>query len=98
MPTRVVHVLREPYDVYIGRQNPRLRLGRSKWANPFKIGRDGEREEVLAKYRAYLDTRPDLLAALGELRGKTLGCWCKPESCHGDTLAALADSIPSPNP
>jgi hypothetical protein len=86
--TRVVHC-REPHDVYIGRPC-RGRPG-SVWANPFKVGRDGTRAEVIAKYRAMLLGRPDLLARLPELRGKVLGCWCKPEACHGDVLAELAD-------
>jgi hypothetical protein len=44
MGEHVVHCKREPYDVYIGRP--------SKWGNPFQIGRDGTRDEVIAKYRA----------------------------------------------
>lgn len=83
--TRVVHCKRERYDVYIGRP--------SKWGNPYKIGRDGSRAEVVEKYRAYILSRPDLLAALPELRGKTLGCWCGPLACHGDVLAELADDV-----
>lgn len=90
-PTRVVHVKREPYDVYIGRANPRTRLKASPWANPFKVGKDGDRDEVITKYAAWLQTQPNLLARLPELRGKALGCWCKPERCHGDVLARLAD-------
>jgi len=82
--TRVAHCRREPYDVYIGRAVPRLGLPQSKWANPFRIGRDGTREECIEKYRAYLLGRSDLLEDLEELRGKVLGCWCKPEACHGD--------------
>src|SRR5918992_3465083 len=94
--TRVVNVKSgQPYDLYIGRTNPRYRLPKSPWASPFKIGRDGTREEVLAKYRAWLMERPELLAQVGELRGKVLACWCKePDrevACHGDILAELAD-------
>ena len=81
---------RVPYDTYIGRANPRYRLPQSKWHNPFKIGRDGDRDQVLARYRDYLLSRPDLVAALPELRGKTLACWCAPEACHGDVLLDLA--------
>jgi len=84
MPTTVVHCKREPYDVYIGRP--------SKWGNPFAIGKDGNREEVIEKYRQYIMNRPDLLAALPELKGKRIGCWCKPLACHGDVLAELADA------
>lgn len=79
---RVVHCKQEQYDVYIGRP--------SKWGNPFTIGRDGTREEVIEKYRNYvLNERTDLLYCLYELKGKVLGCWCTPEACHGDVLVEL---------
>ena len=77
----VVHCKREPYDVYIGRP--------SKWGNPFIIGKDGTRAEVIEKYREWVRSRPELMAALPELSGKTLGCWCAPKECHGDILAEL---------
>lgn len=84
MKTRVVHCKRESYDVYIGRG--------SKWGNPFKIGADGTREEVIAKYCEYIGGRPDLLNSVHELRGKVIACWCSPQACHGDVLAELADA------
>lgn len=69
-----------------------IRIGRpSRWGNPFKIGRDGTREEVVAKYEQYLLGRPDLLARLPDLRGKDLACWCHPLACHGDVLLRLAN-------
>lgn len=96
--TRVVHCQQQPYDVYIGRANFRARLSASKWGNPFQIGRDGDRGEVIAKYRAWVVQQPELMAALPELRGKVLGCWCKGTgalgedvACHGDILAELAN-------
>lgn len=79
--SRATH--REPYDVYIGRP--------SKWGNPFEIGKHGTREEVIEKYRRYLESRPSLLAALPDLRGKVLACWCAPLPCHGDVLLELAN-------
>jgi hypothetical protein len=33
-----------------------------------------------------------LMAALGELRGLVLGCWCAPRPCHGDVLVRLANA------
>lgn len=84
MTGRVVHCKREPYDVYIGRPAP--------WGNPFVIGPDGTREEVIAKYEAYFRQSPALLRALPLLRGKTLGCWCAPKACHGDVLARYANA------
>jgi hypothetical protein len=92
---RVVHVKSgEHFDVYIGREHSGHGKGssfkRSIWHNPFKIGRDGTREEVIEKYRQYLLSRPDLLERLPELGGKVLGCWCAPdEACHGDVLLEL---------
>jgi hypothetical protein len=83
MKTRVVHCKREAHDVYIGRPG--------KWGNPFVIGRDGTREQVIAKYRQWLVSQAALVAALPELKGKTLGCWCAPNACHGDVLAEMAD-------
>lgn len=88
--TRVVHNKREPFDVYIGRP--------SKWGNPFshQAGtlaqfRVATREEAIARYEVWIKTQPHLIAALHELRGKVLGCWCSPKACHGDVLARLAD-------
>lgn len=71
------------YDVFIGRP--------SKWGNPFVIGRDGDRAMVIAKYEAWVRDQPALRAALVELCGKVLGCYCAPLPCHGDVLARLAE-------
>ena len=81
--TVVVNLRHEFYDVRIDR--------RSKWGNPFRIGPDGTRAEVIAKYRAWIQTQPHLLASLGELNGRRLGCWCAPRPCHGDVLVELAE-------
>jgi len=84
MRTTVVNVARDHYDAYVGRP--------SKWGNPFVIGRDGTREEVVGKYRRFVGARPDLqYAVFAELRGKRLGCYCKPLACHADVLAEWAD-------
>lgn len=83
--TTVVHCRRSPYDVYIGRP--------SKWGNPFKIGEDGTRDMVIRKYRNWIMGQKRLMSELGELKGKRLGCWCSPSTCHGDILAELADKF-----
>lgn len=82
--TTVVHCKRLPYDIYIGRP--------SKWGNPYAIGIDGTRDEVIDKYEQWLKIQPDLMAAIPELKGKVLGCWCDPKHCHGHIFAALADA------
>jgi Domain of unknown function (DUF4326) len=63
----------------------------SKWGNPFVIGRRATREEVIAKYRAWIVSQPALMAALNELRGKDLVCWCAPQRCHAEVLIELAN-------
>ncbi len=62
----------------------------TKWGNPFVIGKDGDRETVLGNFRSYISREDGLLSRLEELRGKVLGCWCHPESCHGDEISITA--------
>lgn len=91
-PVRVVNIKSgEHYDVYIGRP--------SKWGNPFRIGRDGDRAEVLRKYRKWLTAigrdgrhRSLFYDATTELSGKVLGCYCAPEPCHGDVIIEAMDA------
>jgi hypothetical protein len=83
LPTRVVNCRHEPCDVFVGRP--------SHWGNPFHIGRDGTRQQIVDKYREWLIRQPALLREVPHLRGKTLGCDCAPAPCHGDVLAQLAN-------
>ena len=83
-----VYSKRNPADipegaVYVGRP--------TKWGNPFEMGKHGNREEVVAKYKAWIINQPELMASLSELKGKDLVCWCAPEACHADVLLALAN-------
>lgn len=78
--------------VYVGRRNAGRGLAESAFANPYKIGQDGNRAEVIQKYRSWLLGRRELLQRLHELRGRRLACWCKPEPCHGDVLVELVDA------
>jgi hypothetical protein len=80
-----------PGAVCIGRAMPRVGLGASKWANPFKIGRDGTRDEVISKFHEWVLRQPALMGALSELRGRDLACWCAPARCHGEVLLQLAN-------
>jgi hypothetical protein len=73
--------------VYVGRPG--------KWGNPFRIGRDGNRSEVLEKYKEYvrnlLHTSDRFVHDLEQLRGKDLVCWCAPAPCHADILILVAN-------
>ena len=72
-----------PDSVYIGRG--------SKWGNPFIIGKDGTRKEVIKKYLLFLQNDARLMSDIKELKGKTLHCFCKPKECHGDILLYYAN-------
>jgi Domain of unknown function (DUF4326) len=69
-------------SVYIGRP--------SIWGNPFVIGKDGSRADVIAKYERWLVQQPTLVVQLDRLRGRHL-VWCAPQPCHGDVLLRLAN-------
>lgn len=83
MKTRVVNVRYEKCDVYCGRP--------SILGNPFKIGRDGNRDEVIRKFIAYFKHRiltdTAFKAYVDSLDGLRIGCWCKPKPCHLDIVA-----------
>lgn len=83
--TTVVHRNKAPFDVYIGRPGP--------YGNPYEIGRDGTRAEVIEKFRVWFARHPHREVLLRRIKGKVLGCWCKPSACHGDVLAELADKL-----
>ena len=85
--------------VYIGKKGAifingvRFPLYDSIWANPYKISENQSREKVLELYSEYVEKNIELnnllIPELLKLKGKKLGCWCKPECCHGDILIKL---------
>jgi len=92
--------LKDDSHVYIGRNMSFYVDGAfaSKWANPFRVkkaektyknGKYYTLTESLRLYEDHIRNTPKLWNALPELRGKTLGCWCKPNDCHGDILIRL---------
>lgn len=91
-----------PNNIYIGRKGCVFINGNrypekdSIWHNPFKINTYESRELVLKKYRIYITNKikdENLYDELMKLDGKTLGCWCKPEGCHGDILIELINDL-----
>lgn len=103
MAGRVVHVKKDPHDVYIGRGKSSI------WGNPFRIGdahsetgRPTGRREAIELYMEWIvrGERRHLLTRLGELEGEILGCFCAPSGgvterdplvCHGQVLLILLD-------
>ena len=76
--------------IYVGRP--------TKWGNPFRIGRDGDRDEVLRLHRRLVMARsdPTMLKfrdeVKRELQRKDLVCWCAPLACHADVLLEIANA------
>ena len=92
-------ILDKEANVYIGRERVvfidgiRYPFEASIWANPYKITETQSRKQVLNLYCQYIDEKlksnPELVKELIKLDKKKLGCWCKPECCHGDILVKL---------
>jgi hypothetical protein len=68
------------------------------WGNPFShlpgtlaTFQVKDRTEAIERYREWIKDQPHLMQQLHTLRGKRLGCWCKPLPCHGDILVELID-------
>ncbi|MDN3220725.1 DUF4326 domain-containing protein [Pseudomonas nunensis] len=79
----------DSYDVYIGRG--------TLWGNPYQMGKEGTREEVITKFaydfeKRFLKLPEQFDVNIEKLRGKTLGCHCKPAACHGDIIANYLNS------
>lgn len=83
----VVNKNKEEFDIYIGRG--------SIWGNPYVIGKHGDRKKVIERYRKWLTDQIFLgnisIDQLQSLKGKRLGCFCKPLDCHGDVIKEFVE-------
>jgi ParB-like chromosome segregation protein Spo0J len=79
------------------RQGIAVRIDRgTRYGNPFILDEDGDRDEVCDAYeRHYITRKPSITDRIdaGDLTGKVLVCHCYPQRCHGDCLAAEANSV-----
>lgn len=88
MTTKLVNVKEDSsWDFYIGRTNQIPDFG-----NPFIIGPDGTREDVIRKHKNYLKRNKYLQQIVQLLKDKVLGCYCYPLSCHGDNYIQFLDN------
>jgi len=94
MQTTVVNIYQGEYDVYIGR------AGKGQdgyFGNPIKLAPGEARGSTLEKYREYFFGRltgdPEFKYRIHQLKGKKLGCFCKPHACHGDVIKEYLDLI-----
>lgn len=94
MKTRVVNIQNDRCDVYIGRGGP--------FGNPYVIGENGDRAEVLRLFKLYFRDRLKRDAPFRDkvmaLKGKTIGCFCHPRDCHGHIIAEFLDGPSEPGP
>ena len=75
-------------NLYIGRKSHGFQM--SKWRNPFRVDDcEGGRAESLVLFEKYIRQEKHLMDSINELEGKQLGCFCKPEGCHGDILLKI---------
>ena len=88
MQTVVVNIYKEQFDIYIGR------AGRGQdgyFGNPFRIGHGVSREDAVERFQRYFADRiekdSEFKRRILALKGKRLGCFCKPKACHGDVIA-----------
>lgn len=97
--TTVVNIRTSTHTLYIGRPKTGKPWG---FGNPFIVGRDGTHDDCVDKFSRWLGTgnnngNPDatnerrqwILYHIPDLEGHQLGCFCKPNACHGDTLVAI---------
>lgn len=88
--TELVNIRHGKADVYIGRGSP--------FGNPYVLGADGDREEVIRLYRIYFHDKiardPGFRVQVEALRGKRLGCHCSPLACHGDVILEYLAQAP----
>jgi len=85
MKTKVVNI--KGFDELLPKNL--VKIGRpSIFGNPFQIGKDGTRQEVIEKFKKYMYDRlridPHFKLKVDKLKGHLLGCFCKPLPCHGD--------------
>lgn len=89
MATTLANVNRgQRCDVYIGRGSP--------FGNPYVIGQDGDRDEVIRKYKIHFEDKlrmdREFKKQVLALKGKILGCHCTPLKCHGEIIVAFLDA------
>lgn len=104
-PTTVVNVKTLSYPlrkrVIEGQYADYIYIGRpSRWGNPFVIDNIITRDQALRMFHDWWwneRQRPLRDAARKLLKGKRLACWCAPERCHGDIIAAWVDREEAPD-
>ncbi len=91
---QIVHVSRDKYDIYIGREDSRIGEKESPFHNPFKADGFGGKPWAIELFRSHLATQLSKgklnRKQLSKMIGKNVGCWCN-GVCHGFVLKQFAE-------
>ena len=88
--------IKQPENVYVGRGKwtGRRYIQRSKWGNPYTLAKYSDRKEVVRLFKERVLNNKKLKDSVVELKGKVLGCWCAPCTCHAEVLHLMAGNRP----
>lgn len=94
--TTVVNIKNSSYDQYIGRAGH----GQDGYfGNPYRLNAEMNPGDTLNRYRKYFYDRlkndPEFKDKVLNLKGKVLGCFCKPNECHGYIIAEYLNGTSS---
>lgn len=98
--TTVVNIYHKPCEIYVGRAG---KGEKGTFGNPFTLREHGKDALLLFKFyfRGRLMLDPEFTMAVAELRGKKLGCFCRPRKgfqgqllCHAQIIAGWLDGVP----
>ena len=103
--TTVINIRKQKSDVYIGRRNCAQHFGNPFSVKESSVSdiRVGSLTEALNCFHSWLtgtghhDVEPErrawIISNLEMLRGRTIGCFCKPKACHGDVYRVLLGEL-----
>lgn len=89
-------------NVYIGANAAKytgIAMPESKWVMPMGVydtvgsSKEWIMKKMLDIYEEYVRNNSFLMNSLSELKNKNLGCWCYPNSCHGEVLVKLYKEV-----
>ncbi len=89
-----VNVRKSDYTVYIGRGRCPKTGKYIGLGNPFIVNKDGNRDQVIIKFKHYAVNNSDMLRKIKNLKETDiLGCWCYPLDCHGDAIKEIWEDL-----
>ena len=97
VPGAIGSIWKNPFRV-TNNEKPNIKIKKSKMPNTIlskgklRSSKKYTLDESLREYRKYIISNASLMSQLHTLKGRVLGCWCKPNKCHGDVLLDLINT------